>query len=99
MVVVKFMHSTSVAMGSDPRCRPTHHSSDHVVCSWGHAVVASHIQNRGRLETDVSSGPIFLTHTHTQKISSLRDGHTGGGRAEYLRARTLKSDRLITQPL
>ena len=25
-------------------------------------------RKRGRLATDVSSGPIFLTHTHTHKI-------------------------------
>ena len=34
----------------------------------GHAVVVSHIQNGGRLATDVSSGPIFLKHTHTQIV-------------------------------
>ena len=64
-------------MGSDPRCGPTDHPS-------GHAVVASHIQNRGRLAqrlawdnpsqakrgrlaTDVSSGPTFLTYTKKVK--------------------------------
>ena len=41
-------------MRLDPRRGPTH-------CSSSHAVVASCIQNRGRLITHVSSGPIFLT--------------------------------------
>ena len=56
-LVVKFVHSTSAAQGS---------------WAWGswawiyrplinHAVAASHIQNRRKLATDVSSGPIFLT--------------------------------------
>ena len=57
-IVVKFMHFPSVAWGSWVRipggCGPTH-------CSSSHAVAASYIQNRGRLATDVSSGPIFLT--------------------------------------
>ena len=40
--------------GLDPGCGSTH-------CSSSHAVAASHTENRGRLATDVSSGPIFLT--------------------------------------
>ena len=47
-------------MGLDPGCGPTHHSSSH-------AVVASHIQNRGKLAQGVSSGPIFLTKKKEKK--------------------------------
>ena len=67
--------------GLDPGHGPIHHSSSH-------AVVASHIQNRGRLSqtlaqgqsssskkvrlaTDVSSGPIFLTHTQKDYLFFL----------------------------
>ena len=55
-VVVKFACSASAAQGSWVQIPGVdlHHSSSH-------AVVASHIQNRGRLATDVSSGPVFLT--------------------------------------
>ena len=35
----------------------------------GHAVEASHIQNRGRLATDVSSGQIFLTKKRRRKTN------------------------------
>ena len=40
--MVKFVHSASVAQGLDPGRGATH-------CSSSHAVVASHIQNRGGL--------------------------------------------------
>ena len=36
-------------MGSDPRCGPTH-------CSSNHAVEASHIQNKGRLAQILAQG-------------------------------------------
>ena len=73
----KFALSASVApgfTGSDPGCGPTHHSSSHAMAAahmeepeelttriynyvlglWGE-------KKRGRLATDVTSGPIFLT--------------------------------------
>ena len=49
-VVVKVTHSASVAWGLGiPGRRPTHRSSSH-------AVVASHIQNRGRLAQMLAQG-------------------------------------------
>ena len=56
--------------GSDPGLRPTH-------CSASNAVAASHIQNRGRLVTDVSSGQIFLAkkkekYTHRSTHTPLK---------------------------
>ena len=50
--------------GLDPRCRPTQLLSSH-------AMVASHIQKRGRLATDVSSGPIFLTYKKSKSLLTL----------------------------
>ena len=46
--------------GSDAGLGPTHHSSSH-------AVVVSHIENRGRLAKDLSSEPIFLTKKIQEK--------------------------------
>ena len=57
--------------GSDPRCRPTHHS-------LSHAVAASHIQNRGKLATDVSSGLIFLTQTQKLWLGMALRGTKAG---------------------
>ena len=52
-LVVKFSTLYSVARVQSPGV-DLHHSS-------GHAVVAAHKQNRGRLATDVSSGRVFLS--------------------------------------
>ena len=55
-------------MGSDPGRRPTHLLSSH-------AVAASQMQNRGRLATDVSSGPAFLpTPAKNKKYSEINGG-------------------------
>ena len=62
-IVVKFMRSTLAAQGfagSDPRCRPTH-------CSSSRALVASHIQSRGRLAWMLAQGQSssqIQTHTN-----------------------------------
>ena len=45
--------------GSDPRCGPTHHS-------LSHAVVVSHIQNRGRLAQMLAQGQ-SSSHTHRKR--------------------------------
>ena len=44
-------------MDSDPGHRP-------MQCSSSHAEMASHITKERKIGTDVSSEPIFLTHTH-----------------------------------
>ena len=51
-IVVKFVCSTSGSLGFvglDPRCRPTH-------CSSSHVVAVSHIKKRGKLAQMLTQG-------------------------------------------
>ena len=64
-VLVKFSVLCFSGLDSVPRCRPMPLVS-------GHAVVVGHTQkNRGRLATDVSSGPVFLTKKSPPKNGIL----------------------------
>ena len=70
-------------MGLDPRHRPMHHSSSH-------AVVVSHIQNRGRLAWMLAQGQSPPnTHTQTSHSANKRNPayqHThlsAGGHAQW----------------
>ena len=62
-IVVKFMCSALVAWGSQFQIPGTDLHTAHQ---------ASHIQNRGGLAIDVSSGPIFLTKKTTKKSMGAR---------------------------
>ena len=55
------LHGPGLA-GSHPGRRPTHGSSSR-------SVEAFHVQNGGRLATDGSSGPIFLTKKKKERKS------------------------------
>ena len=78
--MVKFAHSASAARGSQVRILGTDLHAAHQATLWQCPTYkiekigtdVSSADNlpqakRGSFATDVSSGPVFLTHTHTQR--------------------------------
>ena len=61
----------------------------HVPLIGSHAVVATHIQNRGRLITDVSSGKIFLrrkkknSNSENKEAQNFMETATNGASAPF----------------
>ena len=62
-LVIKFSVLCFSSLGLVPGCGPTP-----LVCS--HAVAVTHIQNRGRLGTDVNSANIILSKKQKQKLAN-----------------------------